>query len=178
MYRGPLPVPVPDPPKGYALRTAVPDDAGAYADLFAAAYPEFGPRDLFGELYAKSLPEGFFAVVAADTGMMVASAAAALFPIDRYPEGASLQWLMVHPLHRGMGLGMLVSAAATDRLVEAGFPCSYLLTQDPRHAGISIYFRLGWRPSLYQADMHDRWRAVCRHIGRGFSPDEWQLPGA
>ena len=100
---------------------------------------------------------------------MVASAAAAVFPTERYPEGASLQWLMVHPEHRERGLGMLVSAAATKKLADVGFERSYLLTQDPRVAAISIYLRLGWRPVPYQDDMHARWRAV---YGRpGLDPD-------
>ena len=173
MVRGPCRVSLPDVPAGYLLRTAVAGDADDYATLFAASYPEFGKRDPFGELLEKSLPEGFFVVEFRETGRLVASAAAALFTRERHPEGASLQWLMVHPEHRDRGLGMLVSAAATKRLAGSRFKRSYLVTQDPRGAAISIYFKLGWQPSLYVDEMYDRWRAVCGRIGRDFTPEEW-----
>ncbi len=173
MVRGSCPVALPDVLSGYLLRTALPGDASAYDDLFTASYPEFGDRDLFGLLTEKSVPGGFFVAESLETGEMVASAAAAIFPRERHPEGASLQWLMVHPEHRGKGLGMLVSAAATKRLADLGFRRSYLLTQDPRVAAIAIYFKLGWRPSLYQDEMHDRWRAVCRRLERDVTPGEW-----
>ena len=169
---------LPDAPTGYRLRTAVAGDADAYAALFAASYPELGRREIFDELLEKSLPGGFFVAESVETGEMVASAVAALFPRERYPEGASLQWLMVHPAHRGKGLGVLVSAAATKRLTEAGFARSYLETQEPRFAAIWIYFQLGWRPVLHSDEMHDRWRAVCVRLGVDFIPEEWQPAGA
>jgi len=173
MVRGPCQVSLPDVPAGYLLRTAVAGDADGYAGLFAASYPEFEERDLFEELQEKSLPGGFFVIEFRETGRLAASATAALFARERHPEGASLQWLMVHPEHRGRGLGMLVSAAATKRLAESGFERSYLLTQDPRGAAISIYFKIGWQPSLYLDEMYDRWRVVCGRIGRDFTPEEW-----
>ena len=172
MVRGPCPVALSNVPSGYLLRTALPGDASAYDDFFAASYPEFGDRELFDLLAEKSVPGGFFVAESPETGEMVASAAAATFPRERHPEGASLQWLMVHPEHRGQGLGTLISAAATNKLADLGFRRSYLLTQDPRVAAIAIYLKLGWRPSLYQDDMHHRWRAVYRRLGRDFAPEE------
>lgn len=79
-------------------------------------------------------------------------------------------WLVTDPEHTGLGLGSLVAAAATNRLVEAGYERPFLTTLDPRLTAISIYLRLGWRPYPYDEEMIQRWRAVLEGLGREFDP--------
>jgi len=175
MVRGPCPVEVPEPPTGYLMRCAVAGDADRYGHLFAASYRELNRPAPFDVQLESSLPEGFYVVEDAATGLLVAAAAAAIMPRERHPEGASLQWAMVLPECRGRGLGLAVMAAATNRLAESGFRRSYLRTQDYRPRAISIYFKLGWKPFLWADYMHGRWRAVCEAIEVNFTPEGWGM---
>ena len=38
---------------------------------------------------------------------------------------------------------------------------------------ITIYFKLGYVPSLHLPEMYTRWYAVCQQLGRRFEPDLW-----
>ena len=75
-------------------------------------------------------------------------------------------WVATDPEHRGRRLGMLVSAAATRRLVEAGYRRIYLMTDDARLSAIRIYLRLGYAPLFHAPDMAERWQAVLQQLGQ------------
>ena len=173
MVRGPEPIPfelrVPD---AYLLRQIEPRDRESYGRLFTARFPDAElPLD---DLIDKSLPGGFLVVEHLASSKVVASAAAALYPRDRHPDGASLQWVIGDEAHSGRGLGMAVCSAATAGLAEAGYSLSFLRTDDARLPAISIYLRLGWTPLLYADDMEDRWRSVFTKLGRTFDPGQAQ----
>ena len=74
------------------------------------------------------------------------------------------------PEHSGKRLGAVVSAAATRRLVEAGYTDIYLLTDDFRLPAIKTYLSLGWRPVLGEAGMADRWSAVEQQLAGSQRP--------
>jgi mycothiol synthase len=92
----------------------------------------------------------------------------------RYPFWGDLGWVAADPAHVGQGLGIAVVAAATTRLIEAGYRQIQLHTEDWRLAALKIYLKLGYVPSLYTETMPERWRAVCAQLGLPFTPDEWR----
>ena len=115
---------------------------------------------------------GFFVVEHAETGTLVATCAAegvAMPPF--HPGGGRLGWLITDPSHTGRGLGTLVAAAVTNRLVAEGFERPSLGTEDFRLAAISVYLKLGWRPFLHADDMERRWRTIFDRLGRDFQLD-------
>jgi len=118
-----------------------------------------------------SLPGGFFVVEETAAGDVVASAAAAVYPRPRHPDGGSLQWVMTDEAHTGRGLGTVVVACVTRRLIEAGFERSFLSTDDWRLPAIAVYLKLGWTPLLFEDDFEERWCKVFTELGRAFSPD-------
>jgi mycothiol synthase len=162
--------PPPSCPEGFTLRPARLSDHDGYASLFKIVFPETHER--FETLWESSLPGGFL-VVADENDGIVASAAAAVFPKDEHPGGASLQWVMADPAHRGLGLGRIVVHAATRMLADSGQPYAYLSTDDWRLPAISIYLALGWKPLLYETDMPRRWAHVFTRLERPFNEADW-----
>jgi mycothiol synthase len=79
----------------------------------------------------------------------------------------------VDPDHRGRGLGRVVSAVVTRRLIDAGYKEIYMETQDWRLPAIKIYLKMGWVPLLFQADMPERWQVVCDKLGVPYTPHQW-----
>ena len=90
-----------------------------------------------------------------------------------YPFWGELGWLAGNPDHAGRGLGLVVSAAVTSRLMDAGYQYMQLFTEDYRLSAIKTYLKLGYVPSLYLEDMNDRWKAICENLGWSFTPENW-----
>lgn len=87
----------------------------------------------------------------------------------RHAADGSLGWLVTDPAHGGRGLGALVAAAVTARLLGEGYTRPWLGTEDDRLTAIAICLRLGWQPLLYAGDMERRWRDIFARLGRAFS---------
>jgi hypothetical protein len=68
---------------------------------------------------------------------------------------------------------MAVSAAATARLIHAGYRHIYLHAEDERLAALKTYFKLGYIPFLYALAMVERWQAVCEELHWPFTPGLW-----
>lgn len=171
MVRTAQPVePPPQLPAGYTMRSARESDLDSYAALFRVVFPEASVP--FESLMDASLPGGF-KVVVDDEDHVRASAAAAIFPKDDHPGGASLQWVMADPDHRSLGLGRIVVQEATRMLADCGQPYAYLSTDDWRLSAISLYLSLGWQPLLYEDDMPRRWSHVFGRLQRTFTPTDW-----
>ena len=91
-----------------------------------------------------------------------------------HPFGGELGWLASDPAHRGRGLGLAVSAAVTQRLIEAGYRNIHLYTEHWRLAALKTYLKLGYVPFLYLPEMPERWRVICEKVGWPFKPEEWR----
>ena len=161
----PRPAPtLPSVPSGYTLRTYREGDKDAYIQLMRRAgfetWDELRAQRVFGTM----LLAGLFFIVHDATGALVATAAAQVIPREHHPFGAELGWVASDPDHRGKGLGYIVCAAATRRLLAAHPPTMYLLTDDSRLPAIHVYLKLGWIPFLYLPEFEGRWRAVCRAL--------------
>jgi GNAT superfamily N-acetyltransferase len=143
-----------------------PRDDSRYDDLFHLAFDE---TDRFTEIRELALEQGFFVVEHVASGELVASCVAMRGSSSpRHPEVGQLGWLVTDPSHVGKGLGSIVSASVTNRLLTQGYLPPFLGTEDLRIAAISIYLKLEWRPYIYRSCMEARWSTILARLGRKF----------
>ena len=160
-------------PEGYELRTYRPgDESGFFRVMDLAGFKNWNMETLKPWL-SKVLPEGFFVIVHQATGKIVATAMATHNPSDQHPFGGVLGWLAGDPEHKGRGLGYIVCAAVTRRLLDAGYTRIYLHTDGWRFPALRTYLKLGWVPYLFQNDMPGRWKAVCEKLDWPYTPEDW-----
>jgi mycothiol synthase len=159
-------VDVPPVLEGYVVRQLSSGDEGPYDDLFHLAFADEGR---FAETVGRALDGGFFVIEHLASHELVASCVALRGSSSpRHVEAGQLGWLVTDPSHARKGLGTIVSALVTNRLVAEGYQRPFLGTEDFRLAAISIYFNLGWRPHIYGDDMELRWRRIYGSLGREF----------
>ncbi|MBN2548761.1 MAG: GNAT family N-acetyltransferase [Anaerolineales bacterium] len=147
-------------PTGYLLRTYRPgDEQPFYALMELAGWPGWDALRL-APWRARMLENGWFMIDHTASGQLVA-AAMALTDMGEFGQvGGELGWVAAHPDHRGRGLGLAVSAAATARMIQQGYPYIHLYTEDYRLAALKTYLRLGYRPIIEGAGMEKRWQMV------------------
>jgi len=158
--------PVARVPEGYGLRTFREGDERGYLDLMALAGFEGWTAERLERVKKTVLPEGFFVVEHSGSGRLVATALAQHSPSELHPWGGEMGWVAADPAHRGKGLGLAVCAAATARLLAAGYRRIYLKTDDFRLNAIAVYLKLGYEPLMYRADMPARWQEVRAALAR------------
>jgi len=161
------------PPEGYVLRSFTPDDAQGYFRLMETAGFCDWNRETLQPWLDRVLPGGFFLLEHAASGDPVATTMATHNPSEVHTFGAELGWVAGDPRHAGKGIGLVVVANATRRMVEAGYSRIYLKTDDWRLPAIKTYLRLGYVPFLYAPDMSERWKAICRQLGWSYAVEEW-----
>jgi mycothiol synthase len=166
------PVPEVCVPTGYSLRTYCPGDEGLFSTLMEKAGFGVWDAEKLRPWLAKILPDGWF-VITDPGGQLVATTMANHNPNDLHPFGGEMGWVAADPAHAGRGLGMVVCAAATARLVRAGYHEIYLQTDDFRLPAIKTYLKLGWAPWLFREGMAERWQAVCARLSWPYRPEEW-----
>ncbi|MGB9120842.1 MAG: GNAT family N-acetyltransferase [Candidatus Angelobacter sp.] len=159
---------VPLLPDGYALRQLRSGDEVPYDDLFHLAFADEGR---FQETIEGTLPGGFFVVEHLASHELVASCVAMRGSSSPRHKAGQLGWLVTDPSHTRKGLGTIITASVTNRLVAEGYQRPFLGTEDFRIAAISIYLDLGWRPHIYRDDMEPRWRSIYGCLGREFLRD-------
>lgn len=116
-------VDVPPVPEGYVLRQLRSGDEGPYDDLFHLAFADEGR---FLETVGRALDGGFFVVEHLASHELVASCAALRGSSSpRHVEG-QLGWLVTDPSHTRKGLGKIVSASVTNRLVVEATSAHFL----------------------------------------------------
>jgi mycothiol synthase len=160
-------------PEGYLLRTYQPGDELEFFCLMESVGFKGWTMPIFETWLQKILPDGFFFAVEHGTGKLAATAMACHNPTPLHPFGATLSCVGTHPDHQGSGLGYVVSAAVTCRLLQAGYKEIYLETHDWRLPAIKAYLKLGWVPFLFQEDMPGRWKAVCETLGWPYTSQAW-----
>ena len=157
---------IPPVPAGYRLRQyRAEDEAGYYALMARAGFEGWGTERMH-KVLPTVLPGGFFVAEHLSSGQIVASALAQHVPTGLHPYGGQLGWVATDPDHRGRKLGTIVTAAATRRLIEAGYRRIYLLTDDFRLPAIRIYLALGYAPLYHAPGMQDRWQTVLQQFGQ------------
>lgn len=161
--------PVPRVPEGYELRCMRVEDPAEereYLKLIELAGFGIWDHQRFLEVVKHVLPDGLFVVVHQASGRIVATALANHRPIQNHPFGGEMGWVAADPAHKSKGLGQCVTAAATARLIQAGYRHVYLLTDDYRLPAIESYLRVGFEPLYYCDGMQERWASVRKKLGR------------
>ena len=165
---------------GYALRTHQPGDEATWRTIQNSAEPVLPGVDIDEQLKryrSLLLPNGLFFAIHLASGEPVATAGALHNTRDgMFPFGGELGWVATIPAHQSKGLGSAVSAAATRRLIGAGYESIRVGTQDHRLPAIKVYLRLGYVPYLYATDMAERWRQICAKLDWPFTPEECVVP--
>ena len=170
--------PQPVLPREYRLRAFQPEDDADYLTLMAQAGFDTFDRNVLKQWLGRVIPGAFVVVVHRPFDRIVATAMGSHNPNRLHPRGSELGWVAASPAHTGKGLGKVVSAAATARLLGAGYRRIYLRTDDWRLPAIKVYLWLGYIPFLFAADMETRWEAVCENLNWSFTPDIWPKKGA
>ena len=161
-------------PAGYKLRTyQVGDEQGWYKLMERAGWPDWNDEKLKPWI-ARILPESWFMAVDTETSEIAASAMGVHDHTDLHPFGGELGWVCADPAHARKGLGLAVCTAVTRRLISAGYQDIHLYTEHYRLPALKIYFKLGYVPFLYLAEMPDRWQAVCAELDQPFTPERWK----
>lgn len=151
-------------PEGYELRTYRESDEAEHAALMRSAGFTTWTEENTRESLPACLPAGFFVIVHVPSRKLVATSMARHWPTADHPSGGVLDWVAVDSDHRGKELGCVVCAAATRRLLEAGYSDIYLQTDDFRLAAIKTYLKLGYVPLFFAPDMIPRWQEVFRQL--------------
>lgn len=164
-------------PPGYELRPYRPGDESAWLAIQAHNEYSDSSHDLKRELHDYMdvlLPRGLFFVIHTESGQAVATAGAVHNTRGgMFPFGGELAWVATTPPHRRRGLGRAVSAAATTRLIEAGYDSIRLGVEDERLAALRVYLKMGYQPYLYTAEIATRWQAICARIDWPYTPNKW-----
>ena len=160
-------------PPGYTLRLYRASDEARFFELMEIAGWEGWNDDKLHPWKAKIIPDGWFMVIHEDREQIVCTAMALHNYKGTYPFWGELGWLVGDPNHTGMGLGLVISAAVTSRLIDAGYRNIQLFTEDHRLPAIKTYLKLGFIPSLYMKGMTARWEALCNKLGWSFTPEDW-----
>ncbi len=156
--------PQPHVPPGYELRQWVSTDEVGYLELMDKAGFAGWDHDRIERTLRTVLAGGLFVIEHRASGRLVATAMATHNPIEGHPFGGELGWVAADPEHKGHGLGAAVTAAATARLIAAGYRNVYLRTDDWRLPAIKTYLKLGYEPLLFREDMRGRWDAICEKL--------------
>jgi mycothiol synthase len=160
-------------PPGYHLRTYRPGDETRFYELMAlAGWPGWDMEKLEPWLY-RILPEGWFMAVHTASDKLVATTMATHDPTWVEPFCAELGWVAADPAHTGKGLGTAVVAAATTRMIAAGYRHIHLYTEHYRLPALKIYLKLGYLPYLPDSEIVPVWRQVCEQLDRPIELEEW-----
>ncbi len=160
--------PEPTLPPGYELRCYDDSDAdqAGWLEVMAKAGFEGWDRDRLAGTLRTVLPEGLFLIVHRPGGKVVATAMAQHVPGEGHPYGGVVGWVAGDPAHKGKGLGLAVVAAATARLLDAGYRDIYLQTDDWRLPAIKTYLKCGFEPLMFSESMHERWADVREKLAK------------
>ena len=124
----------------------------------------------------KVLPDGLFVIFDDQSSKAIATAGAVHNPNPgRYyfPSGGELGYLIVHPEHRGKGLGQVISACVVQRFLSAGYKSVRVAVKGWRLAAIKTYLKVGFVPFLHDPTLIPRWKSVCEKIDWPYTPADW-----
>jgi len=153
-----FPVPeIPEPGKGFRVRTFTEKDRPAYLELrrICGFNSENTAADL-AAAQANMRDGGFVLIEESSTGKITASA---MSRKGYYKDYDNLSWVMTDPAFRGRSFGRIVCIAALRCSQKSGAAGMTLATDDFREPALRMYLKLGWRPWLYtdKDRMKQRW---------------------
>lgn len=164
-----------DLPAEYSLRTYREDDRAALLGLLRQHW-ELG-TNLFQTYLDRVLPNGLFLVETRESGDLVGTTAAIHNPdasTHHFQFGGEIAYLYVDANHRRNGLGRAMSAAATRRLIDAGYTSIRAGTTNP--AAVLLFLDLAFRPFARSSDAVGSWRTIYDELGLPFDRDRVVTP--
>ncbi|NIC00602.1 GNAT family N-acetyltransferase [Halobacterium sp. R2-5] len=169
-----------DAPDGYALRTGrlTGRDREAVASLLDAGGWTVDEGS-FEEFRDSVLPNGCFVAVERATNAVLGTCSAVHRPNageHRFPFGGALAYLVVDPEHRREGLGRALTAAATRRLLDAGYDSVRVGVGPERYPALALYLNAGYAPCIIEDRDIGRWRNAFDHLGLPFDPERCVRP--
>lgn len=164
-----------DLPTEYSLRTYRQDDRDALQRLLREHWDL--DETQFQTYLDRVLPSGLFLVETRESGDLVGTAGAIHNPKasrHRFPFGSEIAYLYVDENHRRRGLGRAMSAAATRRLIDAGYTSIRAGTTNP--AAVLLFLDLAYRPFARSSDAVGLWRTIYDELGLPFDRDRVVTP--
>ena len=165
------PFEIPAVPEGYKLHTYIRNKDEIFTaeefkeEWFRMIVTGIGVGEDYKERYHEDplIPDdGFFVVLDGENKI----AATAGIQFGRHSDDSTtLHMVVTDPIHRGKQLGKIVTVAAMEYARTHGVKYMYLTTDDFRKAAVNMYLKLGFKPCLYEPDMHDRWVALFEELG-------------
>lgn len=150
-------------PEGYGLRTWLPGDEAAWAEIMNAGVGQWTVehvRERLVDMPQFAPDQVFFAT---HEGRAVGSACAWRLEPDERRKGY-LHMVCALPEHRGQGIGRLVTLAVLHWFRDHGFEEVWLSTDDHRIPAVKSYLRLGFEPYIPDDAFRARWDAVLQQI--------------
>jgi mycothiol synthase len=152
-----------EPPPGFTMRLALPDEVSALAILLTRAFEVPWDEDLVRNRLTEA-PDVEAVYVVVHAGALVATASARIVP-EEFPGSGYLHWVGADPDFQGKGLGRLVVLRVLLHFREAGLRDAVLETQDHLVAPLRTYLRLGFLPEYREEPDRRRWsRAMPRLV--------------
>lgn len=164
-----------DLPADYSLRTYRQDDRDALLRLLRQHWEIDDAR--FQSYIDRVVPQGLFLVETRESGDLVGTAGAIHNPEASrhyFPFGGEIAYLYVDDAHRRRGVGRALSAAATRRLVDAGYTSIRAGTTNP--AAVLLFLDLAFRPFSRSSDAVGAWRSIYDQLGLPFDRDRVVTP--
>jgi len=162
-------------PTGYELRPYRSSDEQALYPLFVSEGWSIDDA-AWHDYLDRVLPHGLFMLWHTTSNVVIGTAGAIHNPRGgRYyfPFGGELAYLVIHPDHRGHGLGAILSSHVVQHLLSARYNNIWVGVQGFRRAAIKTYLKLGFQPLLHQPDLPERWRRICQQVGWPYTPEVW-----
>jgi mycothiol synthase len=161
------------PPKGYQLRHYQDGDENRFFKIMALSGWEGWNQNTLDPWLAKIIPNSWFMLIHKKSKNIVCTAMGLHNYKGIYPFWGELGWLASDPDHSGKGLGLVVSAAVTGRLMEAGYRNIQLFTEDFRLPAIKTYLKLGYVPSIIENSQMERWKRIFNSLDWPLQPGYW-----
>jgi mycothiol synthase len=158
----PAPWPARPVPAGYRLREFRAGDEKPYVALMQAAGFDRWNRDNLDRVIQNAVPHGIVFAEHVASSRLAATAMAWPRPLPQAADAYEMGWVAADPAHRGLGLGELVTAAATRALLAHGARHIFLLTDDWRLPAIKGYLKLGYVPAGEAPEVRARWHELFR----------------
>jgi ribosomal protein S18 acetylase RimI-like enzyme len=128
---------------GYTLRSAIPSDAAAVAQLVDLAYEPYIERigtipGPMREDYREAIRTR--RVIVAERAATIAG----VLVLRTTDEGFLIDNVAVHPVHRGVGVGRMLLRHAETEARRAGYDSIYLYTHEKMTENQALYARIGY----------------------------------